>query len=222
MSRSVLGVVTAAIAVVSFAAPASAEPREGNDLPKVGQPAAVDVALHDPTPEHRTLVVEWNPLPLVTIGKLSADVILAPGDHHALVLSPFYAWTNTSAVAVFDAAGNATMLPEQKFRGFGGEIGYRYYFENGGPRGLFVGPSLILGAFTATAQNGTDTSYLDFGLAADAGYQILLLDHLAIALGGGLQYLATSKTIPDQQFPAWIYANNRVSPRVLFAIGWGF
>jgi hypothetical protein len=190
--------------------------------PAFAEPSSVDVALHDAAPPHRTLVVSWNPLPLVTINKLSADVVIAPGDHHALVVSPFYAWTTTSPVAIFDDAGNRTMLPEQKFKGFGAELGYRYYFEAGGPRGFFVGPSLVFGSYTATAQDGTDTSYLQYGLAADAGYQILVADRFSIALGGGLQYLATSKSIPDQQFPAWIYANNRLSPRVLFSLGWGF
>jgi hypothetical protein len=183
---------------------------------------AVDVVVHDLPPIHRTVLVEWNPLPLATIGKASADIVITPGDHHAAVVSPFYAWTTTSPVAVFDDAGNRTLLPEQKFHGLGLELGYRYYFEPGGARGLFVGPSVVLGTFTAKAQNGTDTSYLDLGVAADVGYQILLADRLALALGGGLQYVAPSKTIPDQQFPAWIYANNRLSPRVLFSIGWGF
>jgi hypothetical protein len=184
--------------------------------------AAVEVRLQEPSAPHRLVAVEWNPLPLPTIGKVSADVVITPGDHHAAVVSPFYAWTRTAPVVAYDDAGTAKQLPEQRFHGLGLELGYRYYFERGGPRGVFVGPSLLLGAFTAHAQNGTDTSYLQYGIAADAGYAILLADHVALALGGGLQYASTSKTIPDQQFPSWIYANRRLSPRVLFSIGWGF
>jgi hypothetical protein len=182
---------------------------------------AVDVVVQDPPPVHRVVIVEWNPLPLATIGKASADVVITPGEHHALVVSPFYAWTTTKPVVAFDDAGNKTQLPEQKFDGFGLELGYRYYFGSGGARGLFVGPSVLLGAFSAKAQNGTETPYVDLGLAADAGYQVLIADRLALALGGGLQYAAPTKSIPDQQFPAWIYANHRLSPRVLFSIGWG-
>ena len=119
------------------------------------------------------------------------------------------------------------MPPERRFRRRSSaasavEIGYRYYFGQGGPRGLFLGPSLILGAFDAKAQNGTSTSYADFGLAADIGYQVLVADRVSLSLGAGLQYTATSKSIPDQQFPAEIYANDGLRPRVLASLGWAF
>lgn len=179
-----------------------------------------DVVVHDPAPPHRLVVVEWNPLPLVTIGKLSANAVLTPGDHHAFVLSPFYAWTTTAPIDAVDGAGNHTKLPEQEFSGFGAELGYRYYLGAGGARGMFLGPSLILGSFAARAQDGSKTPYLEYGVAADVGYQALVADRLSLSLGAGLQLAAPSKSIPDQQFPAWIYANRRVSPRLLFSIGW--
>lgn len=195
--------------VVAFtAAPARAE--------------SVDVSIHEPAPPHRWLAIEWNPLPLLTIGKASANVVMVPREHHALVASPFYSWTTTEPVYVFDDAGAATRLPEQKFTGFGGELGYRYYAGAGGPRGVFVGPSLIVGAFDAKAQNGTKTSFFDLGVAADAGYQILIAHDVALSLGGGAQYIWTSKSIPAQQFPARIHANRGVAPRILASIGWAF
>jgi hypothetical protein len=184
--------------------------------------AAVDVVVRDPPPPRRVVCIEWNPLPLFTIGKASADVVVVPVEHHALVLSPFYSWTKTVPIYVIDDAGNATQLPEQKFAGFGGEVGYRYYAGDGGPRGFFVGPSLILASFEATADDGTKTSFLDFGLAADAGYQMLVADRVALGLGGGVQYLWTTKSIPDQQFPSRIYANRGLAPRVLASLGWAF
>ncbi len=186
----------------------------------------VDVVVHDRLPPHRLVVVEWNPLALLAISKLSANVIVTPDDHHALVLNPFYASTTTAPIAIFDdtslqaGGGPVATLPKQKFSGFGIELGYRYYWGEGGPRGFFVGPSLILGSFTAAAQDGSKTSYLDYGLAGDAGYQMLVADRVALSLGAGAQYVVSSKSIPDQQFPAWIYANTRVSPRVLFSLGW--
>ena len=182
----------------------------------------IDVAVRDAPLPHRVVLVEWNPVALVAIGKLSANVVITPGSHHALVLSPFYAWATTHPITIFDDSGNPTQLPEQKFTGFGGELGYRYYGGDGGPRGFFLGPSLLLGSLSARAQDGSKTAYLEYGIAADAGYQMLVADRVALSLGGGVQYLVTTRAIPDQQFPSWIYANDRVSPRVLASVGWAF
>jgi hypothetical protein len=215
MNRSALSLLTglAVIGALSFATRTAA----ADEAPPP------DVKLKMPAPPQRTVTVEWNPLALVTIGRLSANVVITPTDHHALILSPFYAWATTQPIYVFSDSNTAgTPLPTQKFKGFGGEIGYRYYFGQGGPRGLFLGPSLILAAFDANAQNGTSTSYLDFGLAADVGYQVLVADRVSLSIGAGLQYTATSKSIPDQQFPAEIYANDGLRPRVLASLGWAF
>jgi hypothetical protein len=138
------------------------------------------------------------------------------------VLCPFYAWTKTAPINVFDDAGNPTRQPEWKFTGFGGEIGYRYYAKEGGPRGFFLGPSFVLASFKATSSDGINTRYLDFGLAADVGYQTLISDRVALSLGAGIQHMWTSKSIPDQQFPAWIYANRGLAPRLLLSLGWAF
>jgi hypothetical protein len=186
------------------------------------QPPAVDVVVQDAARPSRPITVEWNPLPLMTIGKLSANVVFVPIDHNALIVSPFFAWTTTNPIYVYDDAGNATQLPTQSFKGFGSELGYRYYFGKGGPRGFFVGPSLIVASFNATAQNGSETQFFDLGLAADAGYEVLIADRLALSLGGGVQYTTPTKSIPDQQFPAEIYANRGFRPRVLVALGWAF
>jgi hypothetical protein len=205
------------VALVAFAALA-ASARVASAEP----PPPVDVVVREAPPPHRTLAIEWNPLPLATIGKLSANAVITPGDHHALVLCPFYAWAKTAPIWIFDDSGAPTQLPTQKIHGFGAEIGYRYYFGEGGPRGLFLGPSLILGSFVATAENGTDTSYLGLGIAADVGYQVLISDRLALSVGAGVQTMATTKSIPPQQYPAELYANNLVRPRALFSLGWAF
>jgi hypothetical protein len=196
------------------------------------QASPVDVALHDAPSPHRTVTVEWNPLALF-IDRLSVNVVVAPRDHHAVVVSPFYTWASTTPYAtgidangnaLTDASGNPVTLNVlgQTFKGFGGELGYRYYFDSGGPRGFFLGPSLLLAAITATAGNGSRTSYIDFGFAADAGYQALIADKLALGLGAGLQYTTPSKAIPDQQLPASIVANSAVRPRLLLSVGCAF
>jgi hypothetical protein len=183
-------------------------------------PPPVDVIIRDPPPHRRLLALEWNPLPLVTLGKLSGNLVVVPIDHHALIVSPFYARTSTEPIYIYDDAGNGTQLPEQKFHGFGAEIGYRYYVGLGGPRGFFAGPALVLGSFTATAANGGQTRFSDYGFAGDLGYEALVADAFAISLGAGVQYVTTSQTIPDQQFPAQIYANRGVRPRLLVSFGW--
>jgi hypothetical protein len=212
---AVAGATTAPRRAIAQPSPSVAEP-----------PPPVDVALNEAPSPHRTLTVEWNPLALF-IDRFSLNVVVVPRDHHTLVLSPFYTWANTQPYGTnIDSNGNQlgytlNVLP-QTFHGLGGELGYRYYFDKGGPRGFFLGPSLLLAAITATAGNGSQTSFLDLGLAADVGYEALLADKIAISVGAGVQYTTPNKSIPDQQLPASIYANSAVQPRLLLSMGYGF
>jgi hypothetical protein len=188
----------------------------------VPPPPPVDITIREAAPPRRTVAVSLNPVPLLTFGTLSADVVIMPREHHALVLSPFYTSQTTNPINVYDAAGNQTQLPQQTFRGFGAEIGYRRYLGQAGPRGFFYGPSLLVSELQATAANGSETSYTKLGLAIDAGYSVLVGDRLMLMLGGGLQYTLTTKSIPSQQFPVNVYANGGLWPRVLGSIGWAF
>jgi hypothetical protein len=212
-SKLLAGLGAAATATIARAAPADAPPPA--DTP-------VDVTIPEVPPLRRVVAVEWNPLPLFTIGKLSANIVVVPVHHHAVVLSPFYASTTTQPIYIFDDQGNATQLPQQRFSGLGSEIGYRYYTDKGGPRGFFAGPSLVVASMTATAQNGDRTSYIDYGLALDMGYEMVVADCVAVSLGGGVQYTTPNKSMPSQQFPADIYANSKLLPRALASIGWAF
>jgi hypothetical protein len=196
----------------------------------------VNVALLELPPPRRYVAIEWNPLPLLVmntgtkpdpngpkqggLGKLSVNIVLAPLEHHALILSPFYALTRTTPVTTYDDNLNPTQLPVQTFRGYGTELGYRYYSGRGGLRGFFAGPSLIISSFTATAQNGSKTPYLDYGLAGDIGYEALVVDRVSLSLGLGLQYTTTNKSIPEQMLWAKVFANTAVLPRVLISVGY--
>ncbi len=184
-------------------------------------PPAVDVVIHDEPPPRRILTVELQPFPFI-LGKVGGTIVIAPLDHHALVLSPFYVSTETAAIYIYDDAGNPTQLPKQTFKGFRGELGYRYYFGKRGPRGFFLGPSAVLASLTATALDGSKTRFLDYGVAADIGYQALVADRVALSLGGGAEYTWNNKTIPNQQYPSNLYANGGVHPRLLFSLGWAF
>ena len=185
-------------------------------------PPAVDVVIRDEPPPRRILAIEFSPLPLL-IGKLSANVVIAPISHHALVISPSHVSVETAPIYVFDDSGQPlAQLPKQKFYGFGGELGYRYYVGERGPRGFFLGPSFLLSRLTAEAQDGSKTRFSQYGGAVDIGYQALLWDNVALSVGGGAQYTKTSTAIPDQQFPAKFFANGGVRPRFLLSVGWAF
>ena len=212
----------------------SSPPPSGPDAVPSGP---VDVTMPAETPERRYVAIEWNPLPFLTmrtgdrpsdpgrptqggLGKLSANVVVAPLEHHAVVVSPYYVLTRTTPINIWDSNLNPTALPIQTFRGYGTELGYRYYMGRGGLRGAFFGPSLIISAFTVTAENGDKKSYLDYGVAGDFGYQALVLDRLSLSIGAGLQYTTTSKSIPEQMLWAKVFANTALLPRALISVGY--
>jgi len=228
-----LSKLLACAGILSMLAAARAAGAEG---PPTDQ--TVDVQLHEAPSPHRFLTIEWNPLALF-IDRISVNAVIVPGDHHALVLSPFYTWANTAEYSTGLAAdgtplGYTLNVPKQDFDGFGGEIGYRYYASKGGPRGFFAGPSLILESITAkscancsgvpalAAYHGSQTSFTGYGLALDVGYEALIDDTIAVSVGVGAQYTATSQTIPPQQLPASIYANDKFYPRMLLSLGYAF
>lgn len=188
----------------------------------------IAVSVEDPKGEHRTAAIEWNPLALIALGKLSFNVVVTPAEHHALVLSPHYQWAETAPIYKFaDPSSDPNSAPTsrvgtQHFKALGGEIGYRYYSGRGGMRGWFIGPSLILDAVWANPQNGPMKKFGDIGLAVDTGYQVLIADDVSIGLGVGVQGMLTTTKIPEQQFPAHTIANREVDPRVLLSLGWAF
>jgi hypothetical protein len=213
---------------------ADAAPSSGPDEVPSGP---VDVVIPEPPPPRRHVAIEFNPIPLVAmhtgdrpsdpgrppqegLGKLSFNIIVAPFEHHAVIVSPFYVLTRTTPITIFDSSANATELPIQTFQGFGSELGYRYYTGHGGLRGAYFGPSLILGSFTATAENGEKLDYLNYGFAADVGYQALVVDRVSLSIGAGLQYTTSSKSIPEQMLWAKVFANSSFFPRLLFSVGW--
>ena len=195
------------------------------DVARADQAPPVDVSVKEEPPPSRIVTLQWNPVDLV-YERLSANLQIVPTSHHALMLTPFYFDSQTAAFTQSgtDAGGNPVnvQVPSQKFEGFGGEIGYRYFTGHSGPRGFFIGPSFIIADVQATAGSGAQTTLMDYGIAVDAGYQMLVADNWAVSLGLGAEYVFTSKSLPDQQWPANIYANSGFHPRPLFALGYAF
>jgi hypothetical protein len=178
--------------------------------------APVDVAVKEPAPARRIFAIEWNPVALV-IHRISGNLEIAPAEHHAVTLNGYYFNTRTAQFTTLEGT-----TPSQRFDGGGGEIGYRYYSGRGGPRGFFAGPSFTLASVTATDSVGNETSFWNYGVAVDVGWQALVADDWVISLGGGAMYTFTSKSIPDQQAPAAYYANGGLHPRALASVGYAF
>lgn len=181
---------------------------------------AVDVALREQPPARRYVALELNPLAGLALHRWGANVVVAPLQHHAIIVNPFHAFAQTYPIRLYDDNGNPITLPTQQFNGWGAELGYRYYTGRGGLRGLFLGPSLFADWMTADAQDGSQTKYIYYGLAADVGYQALIDDRVSLSFGAGLQYGLPNKDIPKQGFQAKYYANSMLLPRLLISIGW--
>jgi len=225
--RATIAAAALLLLVTGATARAESPPSEISSPPTSSESAwpltatgAVDVMLHEPPPARRILAIEWNPLAAATLHRWSANVILAPFEHHALILSPLHAYARTYPINLYDDEGDPLRLPVQRFYGWGGELGYRYYAGRGGLRGLFLGPSLFSDWMTVHAQNGAATSYIYYGLSADVGYEVLIGDRVSLSVGGGVQYGGPDKDIPKQGFLAKYYANSMFAPRWLLSIGW--
>lgn len=181
-------------------------------LPLHAQPSSFSAALEtpEPTPPRRRFAATYDPLTVI-IGRASINVETVPGSHHGVIATIYRLGTTTT-----DASFNT------RYRGTGGELGYRYYSGDNGPRGVFVGPSLLLGTFTGTPRRGDVVEFSNIGGAVDLGYQAIVKGRLVLGLAFGLQYTWPSKTIAHQDLPASIYANRGLRPRFILAIGVAF
>lgn len=173
---------------------------------------------------HRNFAIEVTPLSLI-IEHFGAGLELMPVEHHALLLSGYYFSTTTAknlTTAPNPISDTGPVLVNNKFQGFGGELGYRYYYGHNGPRGLFVGPSLLLGKFDALPSAGATTHFYDIGGAADVGYQAILGDAWVFGFSAGAQYTWVSQSFPMQEAPAAYHANSGIHPRMQIAVGYAF
>jgi Protein of unknown function (DUF3575) len=197
-------------------APAAPPPAAGpewsppSDGTKSGDGSLHDAPLFAPSGEPRHFTVTWNPLTLFVVrAELSVEAMLT--DHHVIQLTGFYGSTTTNT----DSDNNV-------FRGWGGELGYRWYSGTGGPRGLYVAPSFLLAHYTAIPMTGAEVPYWNLGGALDVGWQAILADRWVAGLGGGLQYTVPTHTFPAQELPASVYSTRGLRPRVLLGLGVAF
>jgi Protein of unknown function (DUF3575) len=160
-------------------------------------------------PTLRPLAVTLNPLPL-TLGRLSANVewLLAP--HHALVLSPNVLLFSTDRGGRYDLRSEGLGFATQDSSGFGGELGYHYWWRwRESLSGPFFGPSLLLGATTKASVGTTTGAQAYWGAALDAGGQVVLPAGFTLGAGIGLGFVDMA-------------SSGAVFPRFLLQLGWSF
>ena len=148
-------------------------------------------------------------------GRVSFNAEWAPVTHHVLLVSPHFVHTSV------DVATSGDTTQSQTFSGFGGELGYRYYTGHRGMNGVFIGPSLIAGFYTAGLPNGNQP-FSDVGAAVDVGAQEIFLDHIVVGGGIGLEYLSVSHDFHDLPSGPSAIATTGIKPRLLLSAGYGF
>ncbi len=169
----------------------------------------------------KTLALEANPL-AIGVGRfsLTLEYMLAP--HHAIEITPYIYFALPAANTEVDA--------------YGGEIGYRYYTGKHGPQGWFLGGSLAFGAFTyqhnaPTVNRASDgllldesvtTQYDQISAAIDAGYQMILQEHVVVGVGAGVEYRYLTLDPDFQPYDhdgQWLVYGPGFRPRLLFSMG---
>jgi Protein of unknown function (DUF3575) len=173
----------------------------------LAQPLAADTPVLRPVEAEsaHAWALEYNPLAL-TLGRISANLEVAPTTHQALILSPMMLPPNSG-----DVAG-----------GFWTELGYRLYSGSEGLSGFFVGPSLILGKFSyhTDALTGTQQGS-SIGGAVDFGYQFVLRSGFVIGFGVGAQYQRVKRSFEVRNDAVnEIIVETGTLPRLLFSIGY--
>ncbi len=159
-------------------------------------------------PEARPVAITWNPLPLF-YGRLSGNVEVLIAPHHALVVS-------ANALVLNADRGSRTLIANgfgfasPTSSSLGLEAGYHYYLRwTRALRGMFLGPSILVGA-TGNAQVGDPTTTQGYyGFAFDVGRQEVLPGGFTLggALGAGILRMADAVA---------------VFPRLLLQLGWSF
>ena len=168
---------------------------------------------HDPEPPRvdyetpRTTSIRLNPLPIF-VGRLSADLELMLAPHHALVLNGNITFHKVAFERNDNTLGYGLGYSSDASGGFGGEVGYHYWVRRH-LAGIYLGPSLILGATLPSAPAGAK-AFAYYGGAFDVGYQYLFPNGFTLNGGGGIMILGASG------------ATAHAAPRFLFGVGWSF
>ncbi len=155
----------------------------------------------------RTTSIRLNPLPIFA-GRLSVDLEFMLAPHHALIVSPNVTFHKVAFARNDNTLGYGLGFASDTSAGFGGEVGYHYWTRRH-LQGIYLGPSLVLGATLPSAPPGAK-AFAYFGGAFDVGYQYLFANGFTLNGGGGIMVIGASGTTAH------------AAPRFLFGLGWSF
>jgi hypothetical protein len=150
-----------------------------------------------------------NPLALV-VGRLSANVEIQLAPHHALVLSPNVLSYHVERGGRYNLASEGTGYASSTSAGFGGEVGYHYWWAwRRTLAGPWVGPSLLFGSTTDATVGTTNGAQAYWGAAIDAGGQAVVPGGFTFGAGLGVGFVSMAST-------------TSFFPRFLLQLGWSF
>lgn len=139
--------------------------------------------------------------------------LLLPLAHHSFGLTVHGQWPGTKYFSV--AAGEVA--------GFGGELGYRYYSGERGPRGPFFGVSLLSGHYYSRTsfleEDPRARWYTQYGWAIDMGWAAYVDRSIIVAVAAGVQrtWIDVERSqITDQ---AELVSGEGLRPRAQIQIG---
>jgi hypothetical protein len=199
-------------------------PQQGGYPPPADHPSPAQQGTHEAEHEFKSLAFEANPLGIF-IGHYSVNIEWMPAMHHALVINPHYDSVTASVTGV---DGSGVTSYDEHFSGGGAELGYRFYTGRKGPNGFFVGPSVLLAAYSATSSDFTGSEATNFsrvGFALDLGGQAVVGGGFVIGGGFGLQRTwvnGVDDYSGDLPLSAELLVGGGVRPRFLFAMGYAF
>jgi hypothetical protein len=208
------------LGVFAFATDASAQdpagaPAAGAAAPGAPAPALPKESDDDERPMKK-LGLELNPLGFA-IGRYSINVEYMLARHHALILTPFFDSTTVTVNSV-DVGS---------LKGFGGELGYRFYTGDRGMNGFYIGPSVLFASWSQSSNlpnvpNGD--SFTAIGGALDLGGQAVIGPGVIVGGGFGLQYTKNSIDVntDNLNIASAAIAGGGVRPRFLLSVGYGF
>jgi hypothetical protein len=190
------------------------KPKKTSEPARVATPPPAPPQHHEAEPPRaferetpRTTSLRFNPLPLFA-GRLSVDLEFLLAPHSAIVVSPNVTFHKLAFARNGNELGYGLGYAGDNSAGFGGEVGYHYWIRRH-LDGVYVGPSLVLGATLPPAPTKTFAYY---GAALDVGYQFLFSNGFTLNGGGGILIINASPT------GSTVHA----APRFLFGIGWSF
>ena len=121
-----------------------------------------------------------DPLAMAVFDRYEFVLEVLPVAHHAFAIRPFMASRTGTTTGPDIQEGRTIETNPTTLNGYGVELGYRFYTSDRGPIGGFIGPSFMVGKYTARYVNmGFEAPGVTaYGVALDFGVQFVVIEHL--------------------------------------------